>query len=109
MLNIVDGYDFSLFFTLLNLVFLLHIQIFYCFFVVGPYLIGLVIEEITEDDEAVSSGNNKSPSTEYLVTQSRERTDLSNSECSAKGGGLTSNPEYLRDLKDDPDSIRFVS
>ncbi|KAJ4724694.1 outer envelope protein 61-like [Melia azedarach] len=66
----------------------------------------LVIEEITEDDEAVSSGNNKSPSTEYLVTQSRERTDLSNSECSAKGGGLTSNPEYLRDLKDDPDSIR---
>ncbi|KAK1589146.1 hypothetical protein Q3G72_030938 [Acer saccharum] len=66
----------------------------------------LTIEEITEEAEAVPSGNNKSSSREYPVTQAQERTYFSKSESRANGGGMTSNPENLQNLKDDPEAIR---
>lgn len=64
---------------------------------------GLLIEEITEEVGAVSSGSHKSSGTGYLA---REKTDPSKSECSANGGGLSIKPKCLQDLKDDPESIR---
>ncbi|KAJ0083903.1 hypothetical protein Patl1_30263 [Pistacia atlantica] len=70
---------------------------------------GLVIEEITEEVGAVSSGNHESLSGGYAVTQPRERTDFSQSKSRANGGGLTTNPDSFQGLKDDPEAIRFVT
>ncbi|KAH9680158.1 hypothetical protein WN944_023918 [Citrus x changshan-huyou] len=64
---------------------------------------GLLIEEITEEVGAVSSGSHRSSGTEYLA---REKADPSKSEHSANGRGLSTKPEFLPDLKDDPESIR---
>lgn len=75
-------------------------------FVLCLYLIGLLIEEITEEVGAVSSGSHRSSGTEYLA---REKADPSKSEHSANGRGSSTKPEFLPDLKDDPESIRFHS
>lgn len=78
-------------------------------FVVWSYWIGLVIEEITEEVGTVSSGNHESSSGGYAVTQPQERTDFSQSKSRANGGGLTTNPDSFQGLKDDPETIRFVT
>ncbi|KAJ0021525.1 hypothetical protein Pint_31695 [Pistacia integerrima] len=68
---------------------------------------GLVIEEITEEVGAVSSGNHESLSGGYAVMQPQERTDFSQSKSRANGGGLTTNPDSFQGLKDDPEAIRL--
>lgn len=67
---------------------------------------GLVIEEITEEVETVSSDKHGSSSTEYSVTQPRETSGFSKSQNETKGGSLTTNTERLQTLKDDPETIR---
>lgn len=72
-------------------------------------LIGLVIEEINEEDETVSSDNNASSSTENLVAQSQKTSDSSRSQNLVNNGGLSNNAECLQALKDNPEAIRYVS
>ncbi|XP_031259845.1 outer envelope protein 61-like [Pistacia vera] len=67
---------------------------------------GLVIEEITEEVGAVSSGNHESLSGGYAVMQPQERTDFSQSKSRANGGDLTTNRDSFQDLKDDAEAIR---
>jgi hypothetical protein len=61
-------------------------------------LIGVIIEEITEEAETVSE-NLKSSS-------ARESVDTSKSGREARSGSSTSNPEPLEALKDDPEAMR---
>lgn len=70
-------------------------------------LIGLVIEEITEEVGTMTSENLKNSSTEYSVTQPREGVDASNSGSRASSGGLATNSESLQALKDDPEAVRL--
>lgn len=71
-------------------------------------LIGLVIEEITEEVETVSSENHKSSSMEHSVVQPHQNGDSTKSQSAVNRGGVMSNSESLHALKDDPDTIRFV-
>jgi hypothetical protein len=71
-------------------------------------LIGLVIEEITEEVETVSSGNRKSSSMKHAVAHPQENGDCTKSQSAGNRGGIMTNSESLQALKDDPDTIRFV-
>lgn len=82
---------------------------FWWTFVVWYYLIGLVIEEISEEVGTTSSGNHESSSGGYAVTQPQERTNFSQSKSNTNSGGLTTNPDSFQGLKDDPEAIRFVT
>ncbi|KAF3943038.1 hypothetical protein CMV_030364 [Castanea mollissima] len=67
---------------------------------------GLVIEEITEGVETVSSKNHKSSSMEHSVAQPHQNVDSTKSQSAVNRGGIMSNSESLHALKDDPDTIR---
>ncbi|PON50883.1 Peptidyl-prolyl cis-trans isomerase, FKBP-type [Parasponia andersonii] len=66
---------------------------------------GLVIEEINEEDETVSSTDNKS-STQYSVTQSQEINDKDKTERMVTNGGLSTISEHLQALKNDAETMR---
>ncbi|KAL5765372.1 hypothetical protein ACOSP7_015989 [Xanthoceras sorbifolium] len=68
----------------------------------APRRSGLVIEEITEEIRAEPFDDNKSSSR----VKKQDRTDFSTSENRANGGGMTSSPENLQNLKDDPEAMR---
>lgn len=65
----------------------------------------LVIEEITEVDENVPSGNNRS-SSEQKVDQPKKFGDSSKSKSIANNGNPKSTSESLDALKKDPEAIR---
>ncbi|KAL4611289.1 hypothetical protein ACB092_08G113200 [Castanea dentata] len=67
---------------------------------------GLVIEDITEEVETVSSENHKSSSMEHSVAQPHQNVDSTKSQSAVNRGGIMSNSESLHALKDDPDTIR---
>nr|XP_048324408.1 outer envelope protein 61 [Ziziphus jujuba var. spinosa] len=67
---------------------------------------GLVIEEINEEAEPVSSNNNGSSSTDYSIPQSQKTSDSSKSQNVANNGDLSTNSEYLKALNNDPEAIR---
>lgn len=67
---------------------------------------GLVIEEITEEVETVSSGNRKSSSMKHAVAHPQENGDSTKSQSAGNRGGIMTNSESLQALKDDPDTIR---
>ncbi|KAG6778109.1 hypothetical protein POTOM_017959 [Populus tomentosa] len=67
---------------------------------------GVIIEEITDEAETVSSENLKSTSTEYQVKQPRESADISKSGKGGRNGSSATNSEPLEALKDDPEAIR---
>lgn len=69
-------------------------------------LLGLVIEEITEEVENVSSGNFGSSSVEQTVTQPKKSNDSSKSCSTVNNGNLKTNVESLDKLKNDPEAIR---
>lgn len=71
-------------------------------------LIGLVIEEITEEVETLGSGIQNSSYMEYSGVQPRENGNSSKSQTAVNNGGITTNLESLQALKDDPEAIRFV-
>jgi hypothetical protein len=71
-------------------------------------LIGLVIEEITEEVETVCSGNHNSSYMEYLGVQPRENGNSSKSQTVVNNGGISTNVESMQALKNDPEAIRFV-
>lgn len=73
---------------------------FYC-------LIGLVIEEITEDVDAAIPGNDKRSSTENLTVQS-ELNNCSKNQSAVNNRGITTNSEALHALKDDSEAIRLA-
>ncbi|KAJ7981263.1 outer envelope protein 61 [Quillaja saponaria] len=66
----------------------------------------LVIEEITEEVENVTSRNHKRSSMEPTVAQPEETGDSSKSCNTINNGNLTTNSEILQALKNDPESIR---
>lgn len=66
----------------------------------------LVIEEITEEDENVPSGNNRSCSSEQKVDQPKKFGDSSKSKSIANNGNPKSTSESLDALKKDPEAIR---
>lgn len=71
-------------------------------------LIGLVIEEITEEVETMSSGNHNSSYMGYSGVQPRENGNSSKSQTAVNNGGIRTNLESLQALKNDPEAIRFV-
>ncbi|KAH7541848.1 hypothetical protein FEM48_Zijuj02G0011000 [Ziziphus jujuba var. spinosa] len=70
---------------------------------------GLVIEEINEEAEPVSSNNNGSSSTDYSIPQSQKTSDSSKSQNVANNGDLSTNSEYLKALNNDPEAIRYIT
>lgn len=72
------------------------------------YTIGLVIEEITEEVETISSANLKNSSTEYSVAQPQETRDIPKTQTAADTEVLSNNSERLQALKNDPATLRFV-
>ncbi|EEF46524.1 fk506 binding protein, putative [Ricinus communis] len=66
---------------------------------------GLVIEELTKEDD-VASSQNLGSSRETSVLQPRESVDARNMKSGTNGSGLTMNSESLQALKDDPEAIR---
>lgn len=72
------------------------------------YLIGLVIEEITEEVETVPSANHKSSSTNHSPAQPKESNDISKTRIAAKPEVLPTNSEHLEAFKNNPEAIRFV-
>lgn len=69
-------------------------------------LIGLVIEEITEEVEAVSSGNDRNSFRESSPRQVDESTGFSKNKGGNGNEGVTTNSESLHALKDDSEAIR---
>ena len=72
-------------------------------------LIGLVIEEITEEDVIQSSEICETSSKECSVPQVQNISDFSERQPDVKTNDRLTNSEAIQALKDDPDSIRFVS
>lgn len=72
------------------------------------FLIGLVIEEITEEVETVPSANHKSSSTNHSPAQPKESNDISKTRIATKPEILPTNSEHLEALKNNPEAIRFV-
>lgn len=70
------------------------------------YVLGLIIEDITEEVECDLSKKNVTSSSEASVTQARERSEHSRVRDESCTDKSTSNSEYLQALKDDPDAIR---
>ncbi|KAL5098150.1 hypothetical protein RYX36_002477, partial [Vicia faba] len=69
-------------------------------------IMGLVIEEITEEVENVPSGNNRNSSTEQTIDQPKNSGDSSKSYNIANNGNLKSNSDSIDTLKKDPEAIR---
>ncbi|PRQ57100.1 putative peptidylprolyl isomerase [Rosa chinensis] len=69
----------------------------------------LVIEEITEEVETVSSANHKSSSTEYSMAQPQETRDIPKTQIAADSEVLSNNSELLQALKNDPATLRDSS
>ncbi|KAL5069733.1 hypothetical protein RYX36_020620, partial [Vicia faba] len=69
-------------------------------------IMGLVIEEITEEVENVPSGNNRNSSTEQTIDQPKKSGDSSKSYNIANNGNLKSNSDSIDTLKKDPEAIR---
>ena len=69
---------------------------------------GLVIEEITEEVETLSSANHKRSSTEYSAAQPQETSDASRTQSTSNTELLSTNSDRLRAFKSDPDAIRYV-
>ncbi|XP_021892617.1 outer envelope protein 61 isoform X1 [Carica papaya] len=67
---------------------------------------GLVIEEITEEVEAVSSGNDRNSFRESSPRQVDESTGFSKNKGGNGNEGVTTNSESLHALKDDSEAIR---
>lgn len=66
---------------------------------------GVVIEEITEEEEAPSNKFERSR-TESSVSQSQESNGYNKRETEISNGVPSTNSDYLQALKDDPESIR---
>lgn len=77
-----------------------EVTLFYCF-------IGVVIEEITEEEHIVSSENWESSTKDFSVNEPQETSGSSKGQ-SEIHAGPTTNLDYLQALQDDPDSIRFA-
>ncbi|GMP99207.1 hypothetical protein CsSME_00046769 [Camellia sinensis var. sinensis] len=67
---------------------------------------GLVIEEITEEEQSVSSENCESSAKEYLVSQPQETSGCSKSQPESNTEAPSTNSECVNSLKDDPEAIR---
>ncbi|KAA8544389.1 hypothetical protein F0562_022401 [Nyssa sinensis] len=67
---------------------------------------GVVIEEITEEVQTVSSENFEHSSTEYSVSQLQDTIDCSKSQTEINSVAPSTNSECLETLKDDPETIR---
>uniref|UniRef100_A0A6N2LKJ9 Uncharacterized protein n=1 Tax=Salix viminalis TaxID=40686 RepID=A0A6N2LKJ9_SALVM len=67
---------------------------------------GVIIEDITDEAETVTSENLKSSSTGYQVKQPRESADISKSGKGGHNGSSETNLEALEALKDDPEAMR---
>lgn len=67
---------------------------------------GLVIEEITEEVETVSSANHKRSSTEYSAAQ--ETSNASRTQSASNTEFLSTNSDLLQAFKSDPEAIRYV-
>ncbi|XP_027346157.1 outer envelope protein 61 isoform X2 [Abrus precatorius] len=65
----------------------------------------LVIEEITDEVEAVPSGNNRSP-LEQSVVQPKKYGDSSESSSTTNNGNKKTNADSLDSLKKDPEAVR---
>lgn len=72
------------------------------FNLIDNMLVGLVIEEITEEVENAPSGN----SVEHTVGQPKKPDDSSKSCSAITKGNLKTNTEDLNKLKNDPEAIR---
>ncbi|KAG5248067.1 outer envelope protein [Salix suchowensis] len=66
---------------------------------------GVIIEDITDEAETVTSENLKSSSTGYQVKQPRESADISKSGKGGHNGSSEANLEALEALKDDPEAM----
>ncbi|CAL5428397.1 unnamed protein product [Camellia sinensis] len=67
---------------------------------------GLVIEEITEEEQTVSSENCGSSTKEYSVSQPQETNGYSKSQPEINTKAPSTNSDYVHALKDDPEAIR---
>ncbi|THG17163.1 hypothetical protein TEA_005873 [Camellia sinensis var. sinensis] len=67
---------------------------------------GLVIEEITEEEQTVSSENCGSSTKEYSVSQPQETNGYSKSQPEINTKATSTNSDYVHALKDDPEAIR---
>lgn len=69
----------------------------------------MVIEELTEEEPPVSSETTDGQAAESVASQPREAISPPKSQSEILGGPPLSNSESLEALKNDPESIRFVS
>ncbi|XP_050223340.1 outer envelope protein 61 [Mercurialis annua] len=67
---------------------------------------GLVIEELTGEDDVTTSSQTSGSSRETSVLQPRESVDAHSFQSRANSNGLKTNAESLQALKDDPEAIR---
>lgn len=69
-----------------------------------------MIEEIIEEDEALSSTGDQNPSAEeHSEEQIRETKNDDESQSNSGSMGSLSNSECLRASKDNPDAIRYIT
>lgn len=71
-------------------------------------MIGLVIEEITEEEETASSENCDRSTAKYSVSPPQETSGSSTSQSGINIESPSTNAECVQALKDDPEAIRFV-
>lgn len=71
-------------------------------------MIGLVIEEITEEEETVSSENYDGSTAKYSVSPPQESSGSSKSQAGINIEAPSTNAECVQALKDDPEAMRFV-
>lgn len=67
---------------------------------------GLVIEEITDEDQTPTPEKHESTSIKLSAPEPQETSQRFKSQQDSTSGIPTTNSEYLQDLKDDPEAIR---
>lgn len=72
-------------------------------------MIGLVIEEITEEEESKSSENYEGSTAKYSVSPPRETSGSSKSQAGINIEAPSTNAACVQALKDDPEAVRFVA
>ena len=79
------------------------------FNVTDVMLVGLIIEEITEEVENVPLGDQRSTSMEHRVSQPESSNVSSKNHSTVNNGNLKSSMESLHSLKNDPEAMRYFS
>ena len=72
------------------------------------HFVGLIIEEIADEEPTSSSASHDSAPAESSFTKPQETSGHSQNQPDVPGRPHSTSSEYLQALKDDPESIRYI-